>query len=344
MRKPSTFADLMGQVTDPFQQVFLGTGGAERLAVVRKATLAIVVVWVSYSLAMLFWSLWPSEPVQALPADIINPATPKPVGASAVNVTLEDMLGLGLFGEPLDTSNVAEMAPAVAQLPDGIEAEARETRLDVVLVGTLAESGSDLGAAVMEVKGQQRLYTVGDELPLNGTVSLAKVLSTRVVLNNNGTYELVKLFDDNAATFTVSQKPNLPRGNVDESGSVSEESPPEFRRVSAQGMQVAKTYREQLYDRPEALADLIEVQAVQDAGGLRGYRVSPGRNAREFKALGFEAGDIVTAVNGLTLADPGNGVRLYSLMRETDEARFTIERNGTELTLAISLTPELQER
>ena len=336
----------MGQVTYPFQQTFLGTGGAERLAVVRKATLAIVVVWVSYSLAMLFWSLWPSEPVQALPADIINPATPKSVGAGAgaVSVRLEDMLGLGLFGEPLDTSNVAEMAPAVAQLPDGIEAEARETRLDVVLVGTLAESGSDLGAAVMEIKGQQQLYAVGDELPLNGTVSLAKVLGKRVVLNNNGTYELVKLFDDNAATFTVSQKPNLPQGNIDESGSVSEESPPGFRRVSAQGIQVAKAYREQLYDRPEALADLIEVQAVQDAGGLRGYRVSPGRNAKEFKALGFEAGDIVTAVNGLTLADPGNGVRLYSLMREADEARFTIERNGTELTLAISLTPEMQER
>jgi len=31
-------------------------------------------------------------------------------------------------------------------------------------------------------------------------------------------------------------------------------------------------------------------------------------------------------------------------MREAEEARFTIERNGTELTLAVSLASELQER
>lgn len=344
MRKPSTFADLVGQITHPLQAAFLYLGRAERFAVVRKVTLAMVLVWVSYSLAMLFWSLWPSEPVEALPADIINPANSKSPGPGAVNVALEDMLGLGLFGEPLDTSNVADMAPAVAELPTGIEAKARETRLDVVLVGTLAESGSDVGAAVMEVKGQQQLYTVGDELPLNGTVSLAKVLSNRVVLNNNGIYELVKLFDDDAASFAVSQNSKMSEGKVDESPSADADFPPEFRRVSAQGVQVAKTYREQLYERPEALADLIEIQAVQGAGGLRGYRIAPGRNAKEFTALGFEAGDIVTAVNGLTLADPGNGVRLYGLMREAEEARFTIERNGTELTLAVSLASELQER
>ena len=85
------------------------------------------------------------------------------------------------------------------------------------------------------------------------------------------------------------------------------------------------------------LSDLVQVQAVQGPEGLRGYRVEPGKNAKEFMAMGFEPGDVVTAVNDLPLSDPGNGVRLYGLMRTAAEARFTIERDGSELTLSVNL-------
>ena len=83
---------------------------------------------------------------------------------------------------------------------------------------------------------------------------------------------------------------------------------------------------------------------MQGPEGLRGYRVAPGENAKEFMALGFQSGDVVTAVNDLPLSDPGNGVRLYSLMREASEARFTIERDGSELTLSVNLQAAEQEQ
>ena len=92
------------------------------------------------------------------------------------------------------------------------------------------------------------------------------------------------------------------------------------------------------------LSDLVQVQAVQGPEGLRGYRVEPGKNAKEFMAMGFEPGDVVTAVNDLPLSDPGNGVRLYGLMRTAAEARFTIERDGSELTLSVNLQSAEQER
>ena len=82
----------------------------------------------------------------------------------------------------------------------------------------------------------------------------------------------------------------------------------------------------------------MRIAAVRENGGLRGYRLSPGRDAEQFTQLGFQRGDIVTAINGYSLADPSNTVRLYQLMRDTTDATFEVERGGTMTTISISLT------
>ena len=79
------------------------------------------------------------------------------------------------------------------------------------------------------------------------------------------------------------------------------------------------------------------MSAVRGPDGLKGYRVSPGSDAAQFKQLGFKSGDIVTAVNGLALSDPTNTMRLYQLMREASDATFDVERGDTVVTIAVSL-------
>ncbi|HBO11718.1 MAG TPA: type II secretion system protein GspC, partial [Halieaceae bacterium] len=74
---------------------------------------------------------------------------------------------------------------------------------------------------------------------------------------------------------------------------------------------LAAQYRERLYNDPQSLADVVRITAVRQGDQLVGYRVSPGRAGEDFAALGFEPGDIVTGVNGLSLTDPANTVRLY---------------------------------
>ena len=96
--------------------------------------------------------------------------------------------------------------------------------------------------------------------------------------------------------------------------------------TQAERQRLAANYREQLYSDPQSLAGLVSISAVQSDGGLKGYRVAPGRDAAQFTALGFKAGDIVTAVNGYALSDPTNTVRLYQLMRDATDATFEVER------------------
>ena len=345
MKKPSLPLDLPEHVAGLLRWPRADADREGRVALLRGCLVAVAVVWVCVNLAGVVWTFWPAEKVSPPASGIANPITTTSSATAGPQVDLDAMLGLGLFGEPMNQVDAAAATQNPgSEVPEGIEADARETRLDLVLVGTLAESGNELGTAVIEIRGQQKPYRVGDELPIGGKVSIAKVLPQRVVLDNNGTYELLNLFDDAAPVIAV----GAAREPIQNRSEASRAPPPggatQFRSVSTQGVKLAKAYREQLYEDPEMLSDLVQVQAVQGPEGLRGYRVEPGKNAKEFMAMGFEPGDVVTAVNDLPLSDPGNGVRLYGLMRTAAEARFTIERDGSELTLSVNLQSAEQER
>ncbi|GIR90156.1 MAG: hypothetical protein CM15mP89_1610 [Gammaproteobacteria bacterium] len=41
----------------------------------------------------------------------------------------------------------------------------------------------------------EQAYAVGDALPASGQVVLAKVMPQQVVIDNNGTFELIKLYE-----------------------------------------------------------------------------------------------------------------------------------------------------
>jgi general secretion pathway protein C len=154
-----------------------------------------------------------------------------------------------------------------------------------------------------------------------------------VVIDNNGTYELITLFDDNGIVGIVQSqsRATLP----DTKGQGKDPDAPATRQERGR---LAANYRDQLYSDPQSLAGLVSISAVQADGGLKGYKVSPGRDAAQFTALGFEAGDIVTAVNGYALSDPSNTLRLYQLMRDATDATFDIDRKGAPVSINVSLS------
>jgi len=312
--------------------------GPEVQVRIRLALMALAGVWALASVADLVWTALPSSQLAPLPA-VVNPPQPVTDGQTAVEVDLDNMLGLGLFGTPSAQSPDSSSNAAGGNLSESIEQGAEETRLDLTLVGTLAESGSERGTAVIEVKGQQRTFAVGDRLPIGTAVNLAKVLSTRVVLDNNGTYELLTLFDEALEVGTINPNKSAAAVTGFKDGGAVDGTGRE--PVVRDGL--AARYRQRLYDNPRSLAGLVQVSPVQGPEGLRGYRVAPGKNAREFQALGFESGDIVVAVNGLPLSNASNAARLYDMMREASEATFDVERGGATVTLSVSLSPE-QER
>ena len=332
MNNPATLLNRL-YIDARFRGLYRWVADEQRLPVLQRGLIAVLVLWAVNSTANTLWALIPSSPVEVSKSVVINPP-PSSNAASAGSETMDvsSILGMSVFGAA-EPSEVQDLAPvnAVATPREGIENGARETSLALTLTGIVASTADGLGSAMIEARKKQELYSVGDDLPANGKVTLAKILPKQVVIDNNGTYELITLFDDNGIVGIVqSASSELPNRTPALTAEVSTNQ--------SERQQLAANYREQLYSDPQSLAGLVSISAVQSDGGLKGYRVAPGRDAEQFTALGFKAGDIVTAVNGYTLSDPTNTVRLYQLMRDATDATFEIERDGSPVSISVSLS------
>lgn len=259
------------------------------------------------------------------------------------SVDVDALAASHLFGLPgeslpddvLDAEAAAAAEAEAASALAGIEDGAPESRLPLTLRGVVAATDAGLGQAVIENNNQQELYQVGDDLPVSGDVVLAKVLPEMVVLDNGGRYELLKLFEDSALRRTAAAAPvaSLRASPPVNENAVEDDEDDEHDGAS----NVASRYRKRLYENPESLVDVVRVSAVREGEQLRGYRVAPGRAADAFSALGFQAGDLVTGINGLSLSDPANTMRLYQTMRSATSASFELERDGQPITLSVNL-------
>ena len=293
---------------------------------VQMALMLLFIIWGSSSISRLLWSLWPSQNTVFPTIEIINPVSVSYGARRQIDVDLSRMLGLNVFGGAVD-----EVAPAEVGSRDGIEFGARESGLSLKLVGIIASTDDGLGSVVIEGRNGQTIYSVGEELPVSGTVILVKVAAKQVVLDNNGTYELLTLFEDNGLSKALAVAPTT----LDVSATEGEAAT--VRINTQETIELAAGYRDEFYDNPQSLARIVSLEAVWGSDGIKGYRVTPGLDANQFRSLGFQSGDIVTAVNGLTLSDPTNTMQLYQWMRDATEVTFNIERDGGAVIISVSL-------
>jgi general secretion pathway protein C len=331
----SNSSDLPGLATGALENTLRSLARPEVARRLRRLVLALLALWAVFALSQLIWALVPGREA-SLPeaAAVINPTSVSVTSINSDPVDIGRAQSWHLFGEAgevPDASLIAQPQPSAATARDGIEDGARETRLALKLRGVVASSEDGLGFAVIEHKSEQDIYAVEDKLPVPGQVVLAKVMARQVVLDNGGTYELLELFEDSTLDTQFLQPPSNARGLA---------SPSEAdisAIVGGSASEVARTYRDRLYNNPQSLAEVVTVSAVREGGELRGYRVAPGKQQEKFEQLGFKPGDLVTSVNGISLNDPANTLRLYQTMRSANEAVFDVERDDQAITINVNL-------
>ncbi|WP_157516142.1 type II secretion system protein GspC [Pseudohalioglobus lutimaris] len=314
----------------------------DRARRLRLALALLLVLWMVWSVVGLFWALFPAAEVsEPEGARVVNPVIQASTGANRVPVDIEELRGRHLFGEAISNDAVAAAVPepeaAVDESRDGIENNARETRLQLVLRGVVASSENGLGHAIIEHRKKQAVYAVEDELPVGNNVVLAKVMPRQVVLDNNGTYELLVLFEESDVGAAVEATARTPvRTNT---RAPANRGAPELvdKRDEDSATELAREYRNRLYENPQSLADVVAISAVREDGRLLGYRIAPGKDREQFSQLGFKAGDLVTSVNGIVLDDPANTMRLYQTMRSASEAVFDLQRADQQISISVSL-------
>jgi len=343
VKRPVDSLNSLRLLQDRLEAQILRLAEPMQLNRLKMTLLGLLAIWAVLSLTRGLWLLLPAPSVALPAATVINPPVVAVADSGSVDVDVDSMLGLSLFGDAI-TPELPELTEALIENPrDGIEAGARETQLDITLTGIVASTDDGLGSVIIERSGAQVLYGVGDNIAGLDRVKLAKVMAQQVVLDNRGTYELLKLFENDALPVAVQASTQAAR-RISSSDTTA---PDATKRVSADQLsdsvltgsraQQIAVYRDRLYSNPQSLATLVNVSAVREGDQLRGYRITPGVDPELFSSLGLKAGDIITSVNGYALSEPSNAAKLYQIMRDVTQATIELERNGASFSVAVNL-------
>ncbi len=183
------------QIQERARGVWLGLErDPARLRRLQNALIVLLVLWSLSSVAQLVWVPFRAGAIETAPALALNPPTSTAQGETAI-IDTSSVLGANLFGSAPDGAVDAFDAIANTDDRDGIERNANETRLALTLTGIAASNDDGRGSAVIQSGATEQVFSVGDALPASGRVVLAKVMPQQVVIDNNGTYELIKLYD-----------------------------------------------------------------------------------------------------------------------------------------------------
>jgi len=301
----------------------------------------LLVIWLSHSVARLFWLIIPSPTIPPATLTLVAPSTQGGATGASGQVDIAQIKNLSPFG---DTA-VAEVAPPAEVQPvtQGIETDAADTQLNLILRGVLGSNQEKSGRAIIASGDRADVYAIGDTLPVGNNVTLAKVLDGRVIINNNGSFESLWLFKED---------PNAPKLATSFSGAQSNTgwTPPSgYTDVPPQQQPPVYVDKSPVADSPrfgadptvaaavKTLADVVAMSIYREGGQVVGYKIRPGRNAEVFNSLGLQTDDIVTAVNGVSLSSPGKIMEIYKSMGSATSANLEIRRSGSTVNLDVML-------
>lgn len=272
-------------------------------------TMALIAA-LAHSMMRLFWLLMPAPtlaPIEPSPSLAFDSAPDLPP-----TVDVNALKNLALFDDP------PKITPPPVKAAPTVSEEAKETVLKVELNGVFVSSNSAQAHAIIAQGNKQSLYRVGDNLTDLGGVKLVKVMSDRVIIDNNGKEEAILLYpkgEQISAPDTVHYEDTLKR--------------------APNASSADKTLVRSLKSR--RLTDVVKVSMARDNGAVIGFRVRPGRNRQAFEQLGLQTNDIVTAVNGVELIDSKVAMEVYRSMRSATQASIQINRGDQQLVFDINV-------
>lgn len=314
-------------------------------------TLLLIIVS-GFLLARLTWMLFPGEAQPTL-------AEMRPVVQQAQQVQVTQARPIN-YGEEIARYHLlgkVEAKSVIAEKPK----ELPETRLPLKLIGVYALPDED-AVAVIESAGKQSVVRVGDSIEGNGAV-LNQVMADQIILTWKGKQEVLKMQHAHQggavvmhasmnATTNASMPMNTPvpapLSSTNRTNAI--QPPPPVKAAmnvslpadtadtqaavgGASGTQSLGEFRNAVLNNNMRLLEVIRPSPVRENGQLTGFRVSPGSNLALFQQTGLQAGDIVTAVNGVKLDSPANGMQALQGLADAASANLTVKRGGEEISV-----------
>lgn len=281
---------------------------AKALSLAPKLVAAILVVIICLKLVAIVFSFFGGN-------SVVDPAFSPSPGASASRNAQSSpaaiagpIIAAHLFGRVDATETVTKAPAPVENVP--------ATDLNLKLKGTVAADDPKFALAIIADNANKETVYALKASVANG-VTLHAVERERVILNQSGrltALELPKEFKGPSAR-TPRRTPNTRAATASRSGT---------------------SVRETLTQNASKLTDVIRPQPYFSGGKQKGYRIYPGKDRRQFAALGLRPGDLVTEINGTPMNDPQQGLAVFRSLGDATSVTVTIERNNQPQTLTLS--------
>ena len=262
----------------------------------RWVTLVLVaaIVW---QLARIIWLLMPGS---SAGDTIITPPSQLQTSAAgaAGQVDVQSIATAHIFGQ-------ANSEPVIETPRESYE-DLAETRLSMTLKGTMANTDQESSIAIIaDNRNDEKVYFIRDTVAAG--VTLHAVYADRVVLNRSGTLEVLKLPKEFPKSTSQNRRN---RSNVS--------------RTSANPRSIQNV----VTGNVTKLADVIRPTPYYVSGQMQGYRVYPGRDRKQFAALGLRPGDLIKDIDGAALTNPQQATQIFQNLGNAEQVSLTVERNG----------------
>ncbi len=280
----------------------------------------VLVVAIAWQLARIVWLLLPGsavgDPIDA-PAGQAGAATSSRPGSRGL-ANVQAIAAAHIFGQAS-----GEVVVATRQVePDE---DVPDFRGNLSLKGTVTSDLADSSVAIIaDAQNEEKVYAIGDVIT-SGT-TLYAVYADRVVLNQNGARSALKLPEDFPQGSPVVRR-NTTTRNRTATTNRSAANTRSIQNVVAQNV--------------SKLADVIRPTPYFVGGQQQGYRVYPGRDRKQFAALGLRPGDLIKDIDGAALTDPKQAMAIFQSLGSAEEVSVTVERNGQPQVLILK-TSQLQ--
>lgn len=272
---------------------------------------ALLVGLLAYTAAELTWRAWPAAPqVEPPPRVVTRPVMQAPLAGAQI-------AGWHLFGV-LQAEQDAALPP--------------ETPLNLTLRGVFAsEDAQKAYAIIADAQGKEDGYRLGAELA--GGVVLKEIYPDRVILARGGRSETLSLPNERLPSAAPSNPgliqqptPQVAPAPITATPAITQGAP----AAGPDNSMVLRNYRDALKANPQSMAGLFPVEPVQADGKVSGYRLLGGGDPALLGRFGLAAGDVVTAVNGITLDSAAKGAEAIKNLAAAHDLSLLILRNGEQ--------------
>jgi len=275
----------------------------------------VLIIALTYTFAQLTWKILPvPELTETLPAIDINSGQAEKGGK---NVKQTSASQSHLFGEA-KVESVTKSAQKVNKAPP--------TRLNLTLRGIVASGSPKIAKAIIaDSTGRENFYALGAKIP--GGALLEEIHDKHVILKRNDRLETLQLPKDapvNQSFRNTRQTSRSSRRNISSSANKNTGT-------------LLREYRETLKTDPQKLMDLVRTQPYRENGKLVGYKIRPGKDRKLLRKFGLRSGDVVTAVNGVSLDNPIKGLEILRDLSSASQVSISIKRNGIAKNLSFQI-------